>query len=367
MPKFKGTKTVEQIAKKHDVSVDFIKKQLDFGIKIEHEHSNQNKTARTIALQHLDEFPDYYSHLQSLENTAKTDNKLNRLENRILRNACNIINERVNPLKDPSTQLKKSSGAAALTPDAAKKLGPIAVKLQKAKASKVDLPKVTRLKESIRLPNKMGNLYNVSLNWRGKYIEVNVFFPQLRMPKKNEVQFEVRKIYPDARVITYIPADRYTSNTFIYVNEEVVDEALKKVGSKLSFTRLFRGTTKPRAELAKAGNTSMSDKGSLGSGHYVTHSQKKANQYSNINSKQRNEPAAKVTYRVPSKRIERVREIPKANELSDKPRELPKGKKVIVNKTSGHSVFPDPKDAQKYMVKNPQPIIRKPKTKLSKK
>jgi hypothetical protein len=233
MPKFKGTKTVEQIAKKHDVSVDFIKKQLDFGIKIEHEHSNQNKTARTIALQHLDEFPDYYSHLQSLENTAKTDNKLNRLENRILRNACNIINERVNPLKDPSTQLKKSSGAAALTPDAAKKLGPIAVRLQKAKASKVDLPKVTRLKESIRLPNKMGNLYNVSLNWRGKYIEVNVFFPQLRMPKKNEVQFEVRKIYPDARVITYIPADRYTSNTFIYVNEEVVDEASKRLALNL--------------------------------------------------------------------------------------------------------------------------------------
>jgi len=217
----------------------------------------------------------------------------------------------------------------------------------------------------MRLPNKMGNLYNVSLNWRGKYIEVNVFFPQLRMPKKSEVQFEIRKIYPDARVITYIPADRYTSKTFVYVNEDVVDESLKKDGRKLSFTRLFRGTTKPRAELARGGNTSMSDKGSLGSGHYVTHSQKKANQYSKINSKQRNEPAAKVTYLVPSKRVEKIREIPKANSLSDKPRELPKGKKVIVNKTSGHSVFPDPKDAQKYMVKKPQPIIRKPKSKIS--
>jgi hypothetical protein len=224
MSKFKDFKSIDEIAKKHKVSIEFLKKQLEFGIKIEHEHTSNSKVAKTIALQHLGEFPDYYSHLKSLEHTAKTDNKLNQLENRVLKNVCNIINERSNPLKDPRTQIINSRGAGALSPDAAKELGPIAVKLQKKRAAGVDLPKITRLKESVRLPNKMGNLYNVSLNWRGKYLEVNVFFPQLRMPKKSEVQYEVGKIYPDARVITYIPADRYTSNTFIYVNEEVDDE-----------------------------------------------------------------------------------------------------------------------------------------------
>lgn len=230
MSKFKDFKNIDEIAKKHKVSIDFLKRQLEFGIKIEHEHTNDAKVAKTIALQHLGEFPDYYSHLKSLEHTAKTDNKLNQLENRVLKNICNIINERSNPLKDPRTQIINSRGAGALSPEAAKQLGPKAVKLQNAKAAAVNLPKitkVTRLKESVRLPNKMGNLYNVSLNWRGKYLEVNVFFPQLRMPKKSEVQFEIRKIYPDARVITYIPADRYTSNTFVYVNEEVVDENTK--------------------------------------------------------------------------------------------------------------------------------------------
>lgn len=229
MSKFKDFNTIDEIAKKHKVSIGFLKKQLEFGIKTEHEHTNDAKIAKTIALQHLGEFPDYYSHLKSLEHTAKTDHKLNRLENRVLKNVCNIINERTNPLKDPGTQLKKSSGAAA-----------------------VDLPK---LKESMRLPNKMGNLYNVSLNWRGKYIEVNVFFPQLRTPNKNEVQFEIRKIYPDARVITYIPADRYTSNTFVYVNEELVDEANKR----LSFVKMHHGTSTSSANKIKKSGFNTSD------------------------------------------------------------------------------------------------------------
>jgi hypothetical protein len=44
-------------------------------------------------------------------------------------------------LKGSQTQIKKSSGVSALTPDAAQQLGPKAQKLQKKAASKVDIPR----------------------------------------------------------------------------------------------------------------------------------------------------------------------------------------------------------------------------------
>ena len=46
--------------------------------------------------------------------------------------------------KDPSFEIKKSSGVGALTADAAKQLGPKAEQLRKKKAAAVDLPKVKK-------------------------------------------------------------------------------------------------------------------------------------------------------------------------------------------------------------------------------
>lgn len=59
--------TPEQIAKKHKLSVDTINSQLEMGIKVEKEHTKSKTLARKIALQHLDEFPDYYTRLKKAE------------------------------------------------------------------------------------------------------------------------------------------------------------------------------------------------------------------------------------------------------------------------------------------------------------
>ena len=59
----KPYKTVEEIAKKHRMDVSDIQKQLDMGVPIEHEHTKNHKLAMEIALQHLDEIPDYYTRL----------------------------------------------------------------------------------------------------------------------------------------------------------------------------------------------------------------------------------------------------------------------------------------------------------------
>ena len=71
----KPYRTVEQIAKKHRMDVSDIQKQLDMGAPIEHEHTKNQKLAVEIALQHLDEFPDYYTRLKKMEASAKKEHK----------------------------------------------------------------------------------------------------------------------------------------------------------------------------------------------------------------------------------------------------------------------------------------------------
>jgi hypothetical protein len=63
-------KTPEDIAKKHGVSVDKIKQQLKMGIEVEMEHVNDRKLSAEIALDHLDEIPDYYNRLKKMEKDA---------------------------------------------------------------------------------------------------------------------------------------------------------------------------------------------------------------------------------------------------------------------------------------------------------
>jgi hypothetical protein len=71
----KPYKTVEQIAKKHRLDVSFIEKQLKIGEPIEHEHTKNHELAREIALQHLDEIPDYYTRLKKMEAKVKKEHK----------------------------------------------------------------------------------------------------------------------------------------------------------------------------------------------------------------------------------------------------------------------------------------------------
>lgn len=61
------TPTLEQIAKKHNCTVEYLTKQLEAGIKVEHEHTKEASVAREIALDHLNEKPDYYVKLKKVE------------------------------------------------------------------------------------------------------------------------------------------------------------------------------------------------------------------------------------------------------------------------------------------------------------
>lgn len=73
------TSSAEDIAKKHGVSVDEIKQQIEIGAKIEHEHTKDQAAAEEIARDHLNEKPDYYKKLkkyvESVEQIDELDKK----------------------------------------------------------------------------------------------------------------------------------------------------------------------------------------------------------------------------------------------------------------------------------------------------
>lgn len=71
-----GTMTAEEIAKKHKVPVEEINKQVEKGIKVEKEHTDDEKKAERIALDHLFEIPDYYDRLHKMEKDARVNEKL---------------------------------------------------------------------------------------------------------------------------------------------------------------------------------------------------------------------------------------------------------------------------------------------------
>lgn len=63
----------EYIAEMHDVDLDFIMEQLEKGIKVEMEHTDDPEIAKAIAKDHLVEIPDYYDRLEQMEEQAEAE------------------------------------------------------------------------------------------------------------------------------------------------------------------------------------------------------------------------------------------------------------------------------------------------------
>lgn len=59
--------SIEDIARKHSMFVGTIKKELEMGMKVEKEHTNDEAKAKEIVMDHLFEFPDYYTRLHKME------------------------------------------------------------------------------------------------------------------------------------------------------------------------------------------------------------------------------------------------------------------------------------------------------------
>ena len=86
----KAYKTPEEIAKKHHIPVEYINQQVKLGIKVEQEHTSSMHDAKITALQHLDEFPDYYTRLKKMEKVKESlDNNKKLLSGKKYCKLCN--------------------------------------------------------------------------------------------------------------------------------------------------------------------------------------------------------------------------------------------------------------------------------------
>lgn len=63
----------KELAEKHGVTIESIRAQLKLGLDVEKEHYSDMPHRRKIALDHLEEIPDYYTRLKQMEDKAKYD------------------------------------------------------------------------------------------------------------------------------------------------------------------------------------------------------------------------------------------------------------------------------------------------------
>ena len=59
------------------------------------------------------------------------------------------------------------------------------------------------INEATRIDARTGNIIIVYLSWRGKNYVRQMFFPQIKRPSRREVQDQVRKVYPNAKLWNY--------------------------------------------------------------------------------------------------------------------------------------------------------------------
>jgi hypothetical protein len=73
--------------------------------------------------------------------------------------------------------------------------------------------------EAVRIPAKTGNIILVTLNWRGKYLAIKMFFPQTTKPSRSEVQDQLDKVYPGAKVQSFYVSDVKPGEQFLQVED----------------------------------------------------------------------------------------------------------------------------------------------------
>ena len=77
------------------------------------------------------------------------------------------------------------------------------------------------LVEKVKLPATNGSIINVYLTWRGRGISIKLFFPQsrTRRPTREEVNSQIQKVYPGAKVANFVESDPEPGEPFLQVGD----------------------------------------------------------------------------------------------------------------------------------------------------
>ena len=110
-----------------------------------------------------------------------------------------------------ANQRAREDRAAASKPkkDYSKSLKPGETYMQFAKRKQAERMKKEEvdMNEAVRIPSKTGNVILTTLSWRGKFYMIKMFFPQVTKPSRKEVQDQIDKVYPGAKVQSYYVSD----------------------------------------------------------------------------------------------------------------------------------------------------------------
>ena len=79
------------------------------------------------------------------------------------------------------------------------------IKPEPMRSPKSNIEYVDPLEEATKLPdyNKVGNIIDVYLAWRGSNYMIKMFFPSVKKPSRREVQIQMHKVYPGAKLYNY--------------------------------------------------------------------------------------------------------------------------------------------------------------------
>lgn len=302
---FKSHKSPEELAKKHNVSLKYIKQQFVNGAKIESEHTKNKKLANIIASQHINELPDYYDLLKKVENKSKVNEgtlhhwfkgskskdgkpgwvqadgspcanepgetktpkcfssgrlselkKKGKVGKNIIKSAIRRKRE-----QDPNQQSKSDSTKPTMVKTfvGGKKHKHYIKAEPTLKESTKDIPgkgsgtkdscyykvksrfkvwpsaygsaalvrcrkvgsknwgnKTKKINENYTRIQNTGNTYTILVSWKGIYRIIQFFVPGFVRPSKNDIAYEVNKIYPGATVMNYRPSQKDETKPYFF-------------------------------------------------------------------------------------------------------------------------------------------------------
>ena len=78
----------------------------------------------------------------------------------------------------------------------------------------------TSISEAYLRVQERGSTYGITLNWRGKTLFTQMFFPDVfTRPTRSSVVQAIRKVYPDAKLIAYNPTRRDPTKPLLFSGE----------------------------------------------------------------------------------------------------------------------------------------------------
>ena len=77
------------------------------------------------------------------------------------------------------------------------------IKPEPMKVPQSNIKYVDPVEESTRIRSTVGQIITVMLAWRGSSYNIQMFFPQVSKPSRKQVQDQLQKVYPGAKLWGY--------------------------------------------------------------------------------------------------------------------------------------------------------------------